>query len=400
MYVKQQIWKHFRVVRHLDMGGMAEILQVQDERNHTFVAKVLRDDRLEKSPRFLEQFRHEAAIHPTLKHPNIVRCFDTFDRPPGLLLDYMPGGSLRQAMQPGSRLYSDSNLIMHMLHQLTDALTYLHTRQRIVHCDLKPENILMDGKGKFLLTDFGISQPLGQKPSSQRGTPKYMAPEQYLTQPLDERTDVYSLAITMYEILTGGQPPFTTKDNDNNSAESKQRELEDKHINVRPPLPSYMRQDIRPEIDAVLLRALEKKPVDRYTTVQAFFEALHQAFSRSTTNNLSMSATKERRNMDWLRHTMPQAHIVCTTGQLQRPVSLEPVTLMGRKRECNVPLRGNAISRRHAMIEWDANTQQFLVYDQGSLIGTRVNGQLLQEARALARGDLITIGGYNFRFEG
>ncbi len=397
MYENGQLWRDFRIVRQIDVGGMAEVLQVEDQRQQVYAAKILRGDRV--SERFLRQFEYEVEIHPRVKHPNIVACHGVYNQPRGLLMAYIDGGTVRGWMKKET-IYGDSNGIMQMFSQVTDALTYLHESERIVHCDLKPENILIDrSHGRFLLTDFGISHQLGQPLASQRGTPKYMAPEQYLGKPVDARTDVYSLGITIYEILTGGKPPFTTQDEGSSAA--RQRELKHLHINVRPPLPSSWRPEIRSEIDAVLLRALEKDPNNRYDTVKAFYNALHQAFSRPLSSQLSMSATTNHyQHMEQMRREMPAARLICTTGQIDKELPLEPVTLMGRKREdCNVPLRGGAISRRHAMIEWRATDGEFYVYDQGSLIGTRVNGKKITDGRSLNRGDLITIGAYNFRFE-
>jgi len=400
------IWSKYRVKGPLGEGGMATVYSVIDEeKQQVFAAKVLRQDRAQQNPYLRLQFEQEAQIHPRLAHPNILRCHQAFlqEEPQGLLLDYIEGGTLRRYIRSRKDSKINSDEIMLIVRQVADALEYLHS-QGLCHCDIKPDNILINQQGQVFLTDFGISQSIGEPLESKRGTPRYMAPEQYLQQPVDHRTDVYSFAITLYEMLTQGEVPFSAHAESEESRGSQGAQhtvgqaasLEEKHIYSKPPPPSFFNDRIKREIDQVLLRALEKEPDRRYQRMSNLYQALDTVVSGQSQHQ-TFSQT------DGFVPPPPQharAKLICTTGQSSTPIPLEPLLLFGRSKECNVRLRDISISRRHALVQWEATSQQYVIWDQGSKLGTRVNGkQVINTARVLQHGDLITVGNYNFRYE-
>lgn len=414
MIRKSTIWDSYEVLKRLGWGGMGEILHVRDRRNsYDFAAKIMRPDHMGYAS-LKEQFAREIEIHRHLQHPNIVACYHVFQEPLGMLLQYIGGGSLRHLLSepPGQRqpvwdMHSDD--IMDMVRDITSALSYLHTRG-YCHCDLKPDNILYEmipaASGgrlhrKYYLADFGICQRIGEAHDTKRGAPKYTPPEQIAQEPLTAQTDVYSFAITIYEVITGGNVPFypvqtpivprealsPQADTQGLPDRSILDEIEEQHIIKRPPPPSQFRLGIKPAVDAVLLKALEKDPKDRYESIDAFYQALVQALKSDPPSQM------QDRGIE-------RAQLVCTTHQDFPIMKIRSMALIGRSRECSIIIPHASISRRHVLLEWEPASACFAVWDQGSKLGTRVNGRLLRdERRYLREGDLITVGDYNFRFE-
>lgn len=387
------LWNKYQKVKKLGEGGMGEVWLVRTARAEWRAAKLVNEERAQRYPQIKAQFAQEAELHPRLRHPHIVRCHEVrqHDIPQGIILSYVDGGSLRDRLKEKNALRTPE--IMMLLQQISGALSYLHHQLGYCHCDVKPDNILCDTQGNYFLADFGISQRIGQPPETKRGAPKYMAPEQVQRSPVDMRTDVYSLALTVYEVLTAGFPPFSYKDDSDGT--SPEKSLEYQHIYSKPPPPSSFRPSIRRSVDEIILKALQKEPDSRYQTVEEFYRAVERAVSN--TGDDQRSATNGHASDIWL----PSARLICTTGQAVPPLPLDSSVLIGRnQRECKLRLPDMQVSRRHALIEWQPEQNHFVVWDQGSKLGTTVNGKIvINEGFLLRNGDLISIGPFNFRFE-
>jgi|GEM_PF-4716677 len=409
------LWDTYDVLNRLGWGGMGEILHVRHRHSgNEFAAKIMRPDHMPYAS-LLEQFAHEIDVHRSLQHPNIVACHHVFQNPTGMLLQYIPGGSLRHILSeiPGQKqsvwdMHSDD--IMHMVRDIASALSYLHTRG-YCHCDLKPDNILFETllpspsagrpQRKYYLSDFGICQRIGEAHNTKRGAPKYTPPEQIAQDALTAQTDVYSFAITIYEVMTGGNVPFypvktpivpreeigPLSDTESVPDRTVLDEIEEQHIIKRPPPPSQFRLGIKPTVDAVLLRALKKDPRDRYETIDAFYQALVEALKTD------LPAQPQD-------HGIERAQLVCITHRDFPTARVLSMALIGRSRECSIIIPHSSISWRHVLLEWDQAAARFAIWDQGSKLGTRMNGRLLRdERRYVCEGDLITVGDYSFRFE-
>jgi TolB-like protein/tRNA A-37 threonylcarbamoyl transferase component Bud32 len=258
----------YRVERELGEGGMAIVFLAEDLKHRRRVAiKVLKPEL--SAVLGSERFVREIEIAATLQHPHILPLYDSGQA--GALFYYvMPfveGESLRQRLAREQQLPLDA--AFQIAREVGSALQYAHERG-VVHRDIKPENIMLSG-AHALVADFGIARAVQAAGAAQltqsgmvMGTPQYMSPEQAAGATVDARTDQYSLACTLYEMLIG-QPPFTGP----SSQAVIARHLLD-------PVPSLrvVRQTIAPAVEGAITRAMAKVPADRFGSIQGFVDAL------------------------------------------------------------------------------------------------------------------------------
>ncbi|MBX5458536.1 MAG: serine/threonine protein kinase [Thermogemmatispora sp.] len=265
---------HYRLARLLGRGGFAEVYLGEHRYLGTEVAIKLLQAHLE--PEVLQRFCAEARIAARLHHPHIVRIFDFVlleERGTAfLVMEYAPGGTLRQRHPRGSRLHPATILLY--LQQIGAALDYAH-HQQCIHCDIKPENMLIGRDGSLLLSDFGIASLSGQNQRDWQqaeaiaGTLAYMAPEQLAGQP-QFASDQYALGVVVYEWLCG-ECPFR----------GSPAEVLAQHVHAPPPPLRQRVPTLPPGLAAVVERALAKRPEARFATVLEFVRAYEQALGRA-----------------------------------------------------------------------------------------------------------------------
>lgn len=259
----------------LGVGGMAEVYRARDLVLQRDVAVKVLPRSLAEDPNYVARFREEARVVAALTHPNIVPVY-TFGEEHGLLYLVMPimRQSLRDLIDTDGAL-PPSEAAQFTL-QVAAGLEAAHALG-LVHRDVKPENVMLDAEGHALLTDFGIARELAtlkrREPRTLAatglpvGTPEYMAPEQLEGRPLDQRADIYSLGVLLYELLTG-TAPFRAETPYSVAAK----------VLTEPIVPpSALQPRLWPEIEAVVMRALSRHPQDRYPDMPAFAAALRQA---------------------------------------------------------------------------------------------------------------------------
>ena len=263
----------YEIVQLLGHGGMATVYKGRQPDIDRFVAVKVLPPHPGQNAQFIERFRLEARTIARLQHPHILPVFD-YGSEDGILYLVMPhidGGSLSDRIRRGPMQIEE---IDRLLQQIAGALDYAH-RQGIIHRDIKPDNVLLDREGHALLADFGIvklieSAPVGSTLTATGGlvgTPAYMSPEQAQGTPIDHRSDIYSLGIVVYEMLTGRQP-FTA---------DTPMQVVFKHITEPVPLVRSAMPALPPELDDVMRRVLAKDPVNRYMTAQAFADDFRRA---------------------------------------------------------------------------------------------------------------------------
>lgn len=273
----------YQLLEQIGVGGMATVYKALQPRLERQVAVKLMHQAFLQDPNFRARFEREARIVARLEHPNIVPVYDYDDinGQPYLVMKLITGRTLKDLLRDGPL---SLDRILQIMPAIADALTYAH-RQGVLHRDIKPSNILLDEAGQPYLTDFGLARitQLGESTMSadmMLGTPHYISPEQAQgLDGLDSRTDVYSFGVILYELVTG-RVPF---------AGETTYAIVHKHIYAAPPLPSQLNPEIPSEVEAVLLKALEKNPAARYDTPNALMSAFADAVRASGLQHLDES---------------------------------------------------------------------------------------------------------------
>ena len=250
----------YELLEQLGKGGMAVVYRARDRMLERLVAvKVLREDFC-RDPDFQQRFRQEAKAAANLSHPNIITVHD-FGLDSGqlfIVMEHVPGTDLKNLIQQRGRFTPEEGIPL--LIQACAGIGYAH-RAGLVHCDVKPHNMLVTPDMRLKVGDFGIARALASiHPDEQSdvvwGSPQYFAPEQATGTAPSPASDVYSLGIIMYEMLTGSLP-FQGK---------TAAELAIFHLQAQPPLLGEMLPDIHPDLERILSKLLSKEPSQRYRT--------------------------------------------------------------------------------------------------------------------------------------
>ncbi|MGD8731953.1 MAG: protein kinase [Anaerolineales bacterium] len=267
-------WNNWRLgkydlVRKIGSGGMSSVFKAIDRESDRSVAVKVLPPGLDEEQSFKARFEREAKILMRLRHPNIVPILD-FGEVDGVYYIVMPlmeVGTLRERINSGPLKPEEG---AHIVRQIAEALQYAHDMD-LVHRDVKPSNILLDEEGNAWLSDFGTARVLDATAnltgSSLIGTPQYMSPEQARGDPVTPLADVYALGVVLYQMSTG-KLPF--------NAESPLA-IAMKHASEPLPHPNAINPNLPEAISYVLIKALEKRPEDRYPSAIALSEAFQAA---------------------------------------------------------------------------------------------------------------------------
>jgi eukaryotic-like serine/threonine-protein kinase len=292
----------YEIVDAIGAGGMGTVYRAFDPTLERMVAlKIVHLDRVQEvAPEQLrERFRNEARAVARLNHPAIVTIFDYDDQDPVgayIAMEYVQGCALDEYVKQRPELHLED--AVSAMQQVLGGLAYAHGKD-VVHRDIKPSNLLVTRDGLVKITDFGIAR-IGPRSTTQTGllvgTPQYMAPEQYMGGAVDHRCDIHAAGAVLYELLTGA-PPFT-----GTSAEIMYKVCH----NVPKPMSSC--DCTIPEVfDAIVAKALEKRPSDRYTSAQEFQQALRASWQEISPKPPSSTLSQSARLIATAIHRQPVA---------------------------------------------------------------------------------------------
>jgi serine/threonine-protein kinase len=257
----------YRVLRRLGSGGMADVWLAEDTHLQREVALKVLHRRFAQDREFVERFRREAESAAGLQHPNVVAVYDRgeFEGTYYIAMQYVEGPTLKELIERGLAPAEAVALI----RQVLEAARFAH-RHGIVHRDLKPQNVIVDADGKAVVTDFGIARAGVSEitqTGSVMGTPHYLSPEQAQGFEVTSVSDLYAVGVILYEALTGSVP-F-----EGESAVA----VAMKQVSAVPQRPSSINPQVSAALDAVVMRALEKEPGQRFQSADAFIAALDAA---------------------------------------------------------------------------------------------------------------------------
>lgn len=282
----------YELQQRLGIGGMAEVWKAFDPQLHRYVAiKFIRGD-LQMDPDFMKRFEREARAVASLHHPNIIQIhdFQIVQSPTSehnlayMVMAYVEGQTLAGYISETSRVgkFPSATQLIQLFISISAAIDYAH-QKGMIHRDVKPANILLDQRdnaynpiGEPILTDFGIVKLMrsftGTLTGNWLGTPLYMSPEQAQGQPGNERSDIYSLGVILYEICTGVRP----------FQGDSQLSVMIQHIHTPPTPPALINPAIPPALSDVILCSLSKNPEDRFPSASAMTAAMLQALNTSS----------------------------------------------------------------------------------------------------------------------
>jgi tRNA A-37 threonylcarbamoyl transferase component Bud32 len=305
------------IIELLGRGGMGAVYKARQMELDRLVAIKILPPEVSRAPAFSERFNREARAMARLGHPNIVAIHDIGRTTDGLfyfVMEYVDGVNLRQAIQAG---HMDPKQALSIVPQICDALQFAHD-EGVVHRDIKPENILIDKRGRVKIADFGLAKLLGQEAADHSltatqqvlGTLRYMSPEQLEgTKTVDHRADIYSLGVVFYELLTGELP-----------------------IGRFAPPSKMVEIDVR--LDEVVLRALEKKPEQRYqhaSEVKTDVDQIRSVPVAASKGSVAAGAANDRGFVAAVATALVAAWIallIGTNGDNNLPIDLRPPAML------------------------------------------------------------------------
>ena len=268
---KADVFGNYRIVEKIASGGMATIYKATHIKSGEPAVLKVPYDQFQNDHKFVERFRREAALGQKLHHENIIRIYESGRAQDGriyIAMEYLPGIDLRGYLDAYGKMPVKE--AVRIMVQVCRALGYAHV-QGVIHRDIKPENIMLPdkrGKGRTVLMDFGVAHAaylgtVGTR-STYLGTPYYMSPDQISRRQVSGRSDIYSLGVVLFEVLTGKRP-FDDAD---------PLKVLIKHRESPPPRPRALNARIPAGLERVVVKMLAKRPADRYKSAEVLVAAL------------------------------------------------------------------------------------------------------------------------------
>ena len=288
---------HYQIEKLVARSGMSTIYRGKDLNNGRQVAIKIPHPEMEADPVLYDRFQREQQIGAKLEHPNVMQVFSDDDRSQiYMVMEWVDGKLLRQILAQEKKLSPERAI--RITTAVLSALEYIHS-QGVVHRDLKPENIMVDDQDRIKLIDFGIASNAGSrrltfaKFSQTMGTPDYISPEQVKGKRGDARSDLYSMGVMLYEMLTG-KVPFV--------GDNPLLIMNDRLMNSPVP-PREIDPTITPQMQEIIYRALEREPSKRYQNAHEFIKDLEDPGKVGVSDRPELTDWKKRRK-PWLKQVL------------------------------------------------------------------------------------------------
>jgi len=296
------LMERYRLEEQIGEGGMASVYRALDLRTgHRVAVKFLRQE-LQANPEFLDRFRREATAASRMSHHNIVNLLDIGDNPasPYLVFEFVDGKTLKDIITEHGQLPQGTSVQIAI--RILSALRHAH-EAGVIHRDIKPQNILVDKQGYIKVSDFGIARMVGthtadvDEKQGVMGSVHYFSPEQARGETATFASDLYSVGCVLYEMLTG-RVPFEGE---------TQVSVAMQHVQATAQPVRELASDVSPSIEAVIKKAMEKDPANRYSSALLMAQALHDALSPESAGNTVMVYEEEKKDRPRLRRRKPQS---------------------------------------------------------------------------------------------
>lgn len=365
-----QVIDNYKIVSLLGKGGMASVYLAENSQKkpQKVAIKILEVD-IEENAEYVLRFKKEAFICSKFSHPNIVKVYSygIFEKEYYIVMEFVDGKDLSFYIRNNKdRSIKD---ILSFTYQMASALSFAH-KNKVIHRDIKPQNIILDKYGKIKITDFGIAKinvPHALTVEGERvmGTTYYMSPEQIKGEPIDLKTDIYSMGILLYEMITGKNP----------YAADTPLAIINGHLYKTPMPLKNIRNDVPDYFINIINKCIAKNKNDRFNSADEILQALKS-------KKIEQSKAKSRSSLFW--------------EETQKVIEIKnEETFIGRGEVNNIILKDSHVSRKHSKIT--VSSGNYIIEDLGSMNGTYVNGEKIS-MHYLNNGDKIKIGNNFFIF--
>ena len=373
--------ENYKIIESIGVGGMGEVYKAIHETLDRVVALKVIHPELLSNAEIIKRFYKEAKIQAQMTHPNIVTVFDFLEIENSyfLVMEYIEGESIGKIVKKQGPL--EINFSLNIFKQILSGIAHAHSKG-IIHRDIKPSNFILT-EGEVKITDFGIAHIVSDSAHTVAGTvlgtPKYMSPEQILGERVDHRSDVYSLGVSFYEILTGKVPFGSNTGSD--------YEIKKGHVELTPIAISEIRPDVSKDLENAIAKSLAKKPEARFQTVDDFLASLKIGVSSDLSININTINSSET--------TAPNLHTDDTTSGSGSHIGFEDLDEYDEKGEIEKRFFSQILclfyrEKKTGILYVDSDIELKIYFLQGNIVFLHGSNQRYALAELLVSNSIIT----------